>query len=254
MSGSKKIYIISDLHLGIDADLSSRDRELKLLRWFDMVMPTAKEVILLGDSFDYWFEYRKTIPRGFNRFIGKLAECADHGIEISMFTGNHDVWMFDYFQNEIGAKIYTSAIHRKLGNQKVLMGHGDGLGPGDRVYKTVKLIFNNKICQWLFARIHPNLGLGIMRFCSKDSRKLESSFDAKTERLIHYCEDSLDQNKIDAFIFGHRHLPIVYTLSDGSSRYINTGDWLHHYSYLEIDENEIKMKFFENENAKVYGN
>jgi len=143
---------------------------------------------------------------------------------------------------------------RDFGQQKVMLGHGDGLGPGDRVYKAVKLIFNSKICQWLFARLHPNLGLGIMRLCSKDRRQLLTNFDPKTERLIHYAEDQLSQREIDTFIFAHRHLPIHYTLSNGKSRYINTGDWLYHYSYLEIDQNEINLKFFENENAKIYGN
>lgn len=250
-----KIYIASDFHLGIKSDNGSSEREEIIIEWLDSIKSNAKILILLGDTFDYWFEYRNVVPKGFNRFIGKLAELTKAGTELWMFTGNHDVWFFDYFPKQLNAKIYKDPISVQWNNKSIFLAHGDGLGPGDHLYKFVKSIFRNRFCQWLFKRIHPDTGISIMKFCSKKSRELQDGdpYDENKERLISYCEKNIENNNYDFFIFGHRHLPIKHTLSNQKSVYFNTGDWLNHNSYLEYDGNEFNLKFFKSSNEVIYG-
>ena len=162
-------YFVSDFHLGIDSLTTSIEREKKIVEWMEKVASDASAIYFLGDMFDYWFEYKSTIPKGFHLFLGKLAELRNRNIPIYFFTGNHDMWMFDYFQEEFGIPVYKKPIIRKIGEKTFFLGHGDGLGPKDHGYKFIKSIFANPICQWLFARIHPNLGISMMKFFSRKS-------------------------------------------------------------------------------------
>ncbi|MCR9289299.1 MAG: UDP-2,3-diacylglucosamine diphosphatase [Bacteroidetes bacterium] len=254
-----KTYFVSDFHLGINAKLSSHDRERLICKWFDEVKNDASEIYLVGDVFDYWFEYRRVIPKGFSRLFGKLAELRDMGIPIYFFTGNHDMWMFRYFEEEFDIPIYRKPVIREINGQKFFIGHGDGLGPGDYGYKFIKKVFSNKFCQWLFERLHPDFGLWLMRFWSGKSREATAPEEAgflgeEKEWLIAYCHRKLETLDIDYFIFGHRHLPIDYTLKNGQSRYINLGDWLYHNSYAVFDGNNLEIRFFENESGNSFGN
>ncbi len=248
---SDKVYFASDFHLGTNGRLSSKDREKQIVRWLDMIKEDATAVFLVGDLFDFWFEYSQAIPKGYHRFFGKLAEMVDQGIEVVFFTGNHDMWMFSYFTEEMGIPVHRNPIERILGGKKFFIGHGDGLGPGDHGYKMIKKVFSNRLCQWAFARIHPNLGLRIMKFWSGRSREstdMEPGFlGAEKEWLVQYCEEKIKAEQIDYFIFGHRHLPIVYNLSNGISKYINLGDWLNYNSYAVFDGQELTYRFFEND-------
>ena len=166
----KKTYFVSDFHLGVDARLSSLEREKQICRWLDMVSLDAEAIYLVGDVFDYWFEYKTVIPKGFSRILGKLAELRDKNIPIYFFTGNHDMWMFRYFEEELGIPIYRKPIVRDIHGKTFLIGHGDGLGPGDHGYKFIKKVFAHPVNQWLFARLHPNFALPLMRFFSGKSR------------------------------------------------------------------------------------
>lgn len=253
---SKKIFFASDFHLGTDGKKSSADREKTIVRWLDSISDDMEALYLVGDIFDYWFEYGEVIPKGFTRLFGKLLELRDAAIPVYFFTGNHDMWMFRYMEDEFGIPIYREKIRRMIHDKQCMIGHGDGLGPGDKTYKMVKAIFANKLCQWSFARIHPNLGLRIMRKVSRKSRAMgpdAEEFDPENEWLVHYAEGKSEEN-IDYFIFGHRHLPIDYTLSNGSSRYINLGDWLYYQSYGVMEDGKMRLSFFENENGlKVLG-
>lgn len=253
----KKTYFASDFHLGTDGRFSSKERERIIVRWLDSIATDAESLYLVGDVFDYWFEYSKVVPKGYVRLLGKLAELRDGGMPIFYFTGNHDMWMFRYMEDEMGIPILRQPVRREIGGRKMLIGHGDGLGPGDYGYKFIKAVFSNPLCQWLFARLHPNTGLRLMRFFSGTSRQHtadEQGFlGPDSEHLIAYCEQVLQQEHIDFFIFGHRHLPIDYTLSNGRSRYINLGDWLEYNSYAVFDGVALELKFFENENARVFG-
>lgn len=248
--GDKKLYFASDFHLGTPSKEASFERELKIIRWLDEIKNDAHTIYLVGDIFDFWFEYRNAIPKGFARFKGKLAELVDSGINVVFFTGNHDMWMFDYFTEEFSIPIYREPHQLKVNGKNFLIGHGDGLGPGDNFYKVLKVFFNSKICQWLFARIHPNLGIGIANYWSKSSRirntkdRTESEFMGKKEHLWQYCESVQKVENHDFYIFGHRHLPL--DLEVGTvSKYFNLGEWVNYSSYGVFDGNHFELKYFE---------
>jgi len=246
MPGSK-IYFASDFHLGIPDSLTSRERENCIVRWLDFIKADASEIFLMGDVFDFWFEYATVIPKGFIRFQGKLAELSDSGIKITFFKGNHDMWMFDYFAKEMGIDIVSDQLILERNGKRFYLHHGDGLGPGDEMYKILKKIFRSKTCQWLFARLHPNLGVGIAQRWSKNSRaqnaKLEIFKDVEDEWLYSHSRELLQKDYYDFLIFGHRHLPL--DLSLGKSRYINLGEWLNFNSYAVFDGDHLELKYFE---------
>lgn len=244
----KKIYFASDFHLGTPSYEKSRVREAAIVSWLDSIKHDAEAIYLVGDLFDFWFDYKEVIPRGFVRFIGKLAEITDSGIPVYFFTGNHDMWMFDYFEKELGVTIYRKPIIREFGGKRFYIGHGDGLGPGDYTYKILQAFFASKVCQWLFARIHPNLGIGIANRWSRSSRAASGAKEAflgeNDEWLVQYCHKVLQTEKIDYFIFGHRHLVLDIQLNE-ESRYINLGDWLKEYQYGVFDGQLLELKRFE---------
>ncbi len=252
----KKIYFASDFHLGATGARSSREREHEILRWLDQIKLDAAALYLVGDVFDFWFEYQTVVPKGYTRLLGKLAELSDGGLPIYFFIGNHDMWVFRYFEEELGIKTYRKPIVEVLYGKKFLIGHGDGLGPGDHGYKFLKKIFANRLCQWLFERVHPNLGVGIANFWSQQSRRAhpaETEFlGPEKEWLISYSNRKLDELDADYFVFGHRHLPIDYTLKNGKSRYINLGEWLHYNTYAVFDGEEMQLCSFERA-LKVWG-
>ena len=248
----KKIYFSSDFHLGAPNYEESLKREKKIVAWLEMVAEDAEEIYLLGDVFDFWFEYKNAIPKGFVRLQGKIAELTDRGIKIHWFYGNHDMWIFDYIPKELGVELHKSEIKRTYNGVNFFIGHGDGLGPGDHGYKFIKKVFRSKVCQWLFARLHPNFGIGLANYFSHKSRKStgdadETFYGEDKEMLIQYCQEQLKQNsEIDYFVFGHRHLPIDFQLNE-KSRYINTGDWVKYYSYAEFDGKTMFLKNFKKE-------
>lgn len=245
----KKIYFASDFHLGAPNYESSLEREKKIVRWLDQIKEDAEEIFLIGDVFDFWFEYKRVIPRGFVRLQGKIAELTDSGIPVHWFIGNHDMWIFDYIPKELGVKMYKTEIERDFSGKKFFIGHGDGLGPGDKGYKFIKKVFRNKVCQWLFARLHPNFGIGLANFFSRKSRVATGTNDAKfygedKEMLIQFCKTTLKSKHYDYFVFGHRHLPIEFDLPE-NSKYINIGDWISYFSYAVFDGEKLELKYFE---------
>jgi len=248
LPSNKKIFFASDFHLGVPNHEQSVEREKRIVRWLDSIKHEAHSIYLMGDIFDFWFEYRHAIPKGFIRLQGKLAELTDNGIPVIFFTGNHDMWMFDYFTKELNIPVYRNPIELEINNQKLLIGHGDGLGPGDASYKILKKIFNSTVCQWLFARIHPNLGIGIAKYWSRKSRisniKREEKFQGEeNEFLLTYCKELEKTNHHDFYIFGHRHLPLDLKVSE-SSRYINLGEWVHFNTYAVYDGKQVSLKPF----------
>lgn len=246
---SNKIYFASDFHLGAPDYTSSREREDAVVRWLDFVKQDAAEIFLVGDLFDFWFEYKHTVPKGFVRLLGKMAEIADSGIKLHVFTGNHDMWMFDYLPKEIGVELYKEPIKREFSGKKFLIGHGDGLGPGDKGYKFIKKVFANRTWQWLFGWIHPNLGINLANFWSGKSRSANSGSDEKflgeeNEWLAIYSKEYLKKENIDYFIFGHRHLPLDLKVGE-NSRYINLGEWMNYRTYAVFDGKDLELKEFE---------
>jgi UDP-2,3-diacylglucosamine hydrolase len=245
----KSAYFASDFHLGVPDGHASRLREQKIVRWLDAIAPTAGILFLVGDIFDFWFEYRHTIPKGFIRLQGKLAQLSDAGIPVVFFTGNHDMWMFGYFTEELNVHIHRAPQQFMIAGKKFLIGHGDGLGPGDRRYKALKKLFRSSVAQWLFARLHPNLGMGIAHTWSRNSRlannkKGEDKFLGEDEWLWTYCREVESQEHHDYYIFGHRHLPLDLPVGE-SGRYINLGEWVNQYTYGQFNGAELTLKTFE---------
>jgi UDP-2,3-diacylglucosamine hydrolase len=245
----KKIFFASDFHLGVPDAESSQERERRIVRWLDHIKDEAHSIYLMGDIFDFWFEYKHAIPKGFIRLQGKLAALSDAGIPITFFTGNHDMWMFDYFPKELGITLYNDPVVLIHRNQRLMIGHGDGLGPGDTTYKLLKKIFRNRACQWLFARIHPNLGIGLANYWSRKSRisntKREEKFlGEEKEFLLVYCREMEKVMHHDYYIFGHRHLPLSIEVG-ANSRYINLGEWVHFNTYAVYDGHDVKLLTFE---------
>ena len=243
----EKVYFSSDNHLGAPNHLGSLDREKKFVNWLDLIKTDAKAIFLLGDLFDFWFEYEKVVPKGFVRVLGKLAEISDAGIDIYFFVGNHDMWMNGYFENELNIKVFYKPQNFMINNKKFLIGHGDGLGPGDIGFKRMKKIFTNSIAKFLFRWIHPDIGVGIAQYFSMKNKLLSGVDDIEfkgddNEWLVQYAKEKLNQDDFQFFIFGHRHLPLDIKLSDKAT-YINLGDWISYYSFAEFDGSVLELKY-----------
>ena len=246
---SKKIYFASDFHLGVPTPELSLAREKKICRWLDTIKNDAAEIFLVGDLFDFWFEYKYTIPKGTVRLLGKIAELTDAGIPVHFFVGNHDLWMKDYFIKELNVSVNHHPITRTFNGKVFLIGHGDGLGPGDKGYKILRKIFASKVCQWLYSRLHPNLAFYIAKRSSKRRKistgdKDEIFLGAENEWLYLYSKDYLKTHPTDFFIFGHRHLPMDLDI-EGKARYINLGEWISYNSYAVFDGRELALMKFE---------
>lgn len=247
----KKIYFASDFHLGVPTFEISKQRELKILRWLTKIEQNAEAIFLVGDIFDFWFEYKTVVPKGAVRLLGKLAELSDKGIDIHFFVGNHDIWMFDYFPKELGITVHHKALQIKLKGKQFFIAHGDGLGPKDYGYKRLKKIFTNPLCQWLFKWLHPDLGVRLANKSSSASRTVQTEpeyfLGADKEWLLLYSNYKLKQfPNTDYFIFGHRHLPLDILLENQQSRYLNLGEWFNHCTYVEFDGQALELKAFEN--------
>lgn len=248
MSTTKKIYFASDFHLGVPNFEKSLEREKLIVKWLDEIKQDASEIYLMGDLFDFWFEYKYTAPKGFVRLLGKIAEIVDAGIPVTLFTGNHDMWMFDYLPKELGVTIHRKPVTREYNGKKFYLGHGDGLGPGDKGYKFIKKIFSNPFCQWLFARLHPNFSMWMANYWSKTSRISNGNDDAKftgeeNEWLVVYAKELLEKEHVDFFIFGHRHLPLTINLKN-NSKYINLGEWMNYKTYAVFDGTNLELKYY----------
>jgi UDP-2,3-diacylglucosamine hydrolase len=242
------IYFASDFHLGVPDYDQSLVREKRIVRWLEEIRTDAAEIFLMGDVFDFWFEYSQVVPRGHVRLLGKIAELVDSGIRIHYFTGNHDIWVFDYLPKETGVILYRHPVKREFGGKKFYLGHGDGLGPGDKGFKFLKKIYTSAIPQWLFARIHPNFALRFAKYWSKKSRISNGSKDETfhgndKEWLVLYSKEILQKEHFDYLIFGHRHLPLDIKVGE-NSRYINLGEWVNYNTYAVFDGKELELKTY----------
>lgn len=249
MTPGKKIYFLSDFHLGAPDAASSLVREKKVVAFLESIRHDAEEIFIVGDIFDFWYEYRKVVPKGYVRLLGKLADLSDSGIRIHVFIGNHDMWMRGYFEEELNIPVYYEPKEFEWGGKQFLIGHGDGLGPGDHGYKFLKKIFRNPVCQWLFGQLHPTWGIGLANYFSRKSREKTGNADShflgeENEWLIVYCKEVLKTQHYDYFIFGHRHYPIDFKLSE-TSRYINLGDWIRNFTYATFDGNDMQLHKWE---------
>ncbi|MBN1339642.1 MAG: UDP-2,3-diacylglucosamine diphosphatase [Bacteroidales bacterium] len=246
----KKVYFVSDSHFGVPDRQKSLERERLFVQWLDEVKNNAAEIYLMGDLFEFWFEYKTVIPKGYTRLMGKLAEITDAGIPVFFFRGNHDVWAFSYLKEELNIEIISDSQVKTIGNKKFFLAHGDGLGKGDKGYKFIKKVFRNKINQWLFRWLHPDIGSMLGYFFSGKSRLshenhgIEKTNGEGIKRLTGFCHSILQsQPDIDFFIFGHIHKPAIINLNE-KSVYISLGDWIRYFSYAEFDGENLTGKFY----------
>lgn len=245
MQTNKHIYFISDVHLGLHPVEESLKREKLLVKWLDSIKTHTEELVLLGDIFDFWHEYKHVVPRGYTRFLGKLAELSDLGITIHFFTGNHDIWIYDYLPNEIGLNLYTKPLIKEYAGKKFYLAHGDGLGKGDIGYKFLKGVFTNKILQFLFARLHPNFALFFGKTWSKNSRYAKGIVGKpyageEGELLLRFAKEQEKKEHFDYYIFGHRHIPYDLKINN-NSRVINLGDWIDKFTFGKFDGKEFTL-------------
>ncbi|GAB3884298.1 UDP-2,3-diacylglucosamine diphosphatase [Spirosoma agri] len=247
LATGRKAYFASDFHLGAPDAVRSRQREQQIVQWLDTIRPNAEVIFLVGDLFDFWFEYKKTIPKGFIRLQGKLAELTDAGMRIEIFTGNHDMWMSDYFTQEMGIPVYRNPRTYEIGTKRFLIGHGDGLGPGDETYKKLKVVFEHRLARGLFSWLHPDIGIQIANAWSKQSRLSHYNHDdtvfngPETEWLFQYSRSIESQQHHDYYVFGHRHIPLNLEVTP-TSRYVNLGEWVSAKTYGVFDGSELTLK------------
>lgn len=242
-----KLYFASDFHLGVPSYESSLQREKRIIAWLEYIKHDAAEVFLMGDVFDFWFEYKHVIPKGYVRFLAKLAELVSMGIKVTLFKGNHDMWMFGYLEKEIGVKIVSDELILDRNGKRFYLHHGDGLGSGDKKYKILKKIFRSKLSQWIFSWLHPNIGMAVAAMWSKNSRiannKKEEFKNEEEEWLVAFSKERLKTEHFDYFVYGHRHLPLSIDLGDGRL-YINLGEWINYDSYAVYDGKDLELKYW----------
>lgn len=249
MEKQLKIYFASDQHFGAPTPELSAPREQRFVKWLDEIKHDADVLFLVGDLFDFWFEYKTVVPRGFIRVLGKLAELKERGIEIHFFVGNHDLWMDDYFEKELGIPVYHRPQEFTFNGKSFLVGHGDGLGPGDKGYKRMKKVFTNPFSKWLFRWLHPDIGVKLAQYLSVKNKLISGDADVKflgeeNEWLVLYSKRKLETKHYDYLIFGHRHLPMVINVGP-NSEYVNLGDWIIYFTYAVFDGNTFELKKYE---------
>ena len=244
----KNVYFASDQHFGIPNATESRKREDRFIRWMDEIKADAQIIFLMGDLFDFWHEWKYVVPKGYIRVLGKIAELKDSGIEIYFFVGNHDLWMKNYFQEELGIPVFFEKQYFEINNRQFLLAHGDGLGPGDKGYKRMKKVFTNPLAQWAFRWLHPDIAMRIANYMSQKNKMISGDEDKQflgedKEFLILYSKEKLKTEKINYFVYGHRHLPMVLDLSP-DSKYVNLGDWISYFTYGVFDGNSFGLKTY----------
>lgn len=248
MQKGKKVYFASDVHLGLPGNEPPLEREKRFVRWLDMAKQDAEEIILLGDIFDFWYEYKKVVPRGFSRFLGKLSEITDSGITVRFFTGNHDIWAYDYLHTECGVILHTDPYTCELAGKHFFLHHGDGLGNKDRGYKLMKWFFTWKVSQFLFSNfVHPNWAFWIAHrwsYKSRYSKGIAEVYRGEKEHIYQFAVEEAARNSYDYMIFGHRHTPIEVDLN-GKTKMFILGDWIVSSVYGVFDGERFKLEKFE---------
>jgi len=241
----KKVFFASDQHFGAPTRALSLPREQRFLAWLNEIQPQAAALFLVGDLFDFWFEYKEVVPKGFVRILGKLAEFRDQGIPIYFFVGNHDLWMDGYFEQELNIPVFYDNQEFLLADSLFLIGHGDGKGPGDKGYKRMKKVFTHPFSKWLYRWLHPDIGMKLAQYLSVKNKLISGEADVlflgpDQEWLIQYTKRKIETKPYNFLVFGHRHLPLYYPLND-QSVYVNLGDWISYFSHAVFDGKEMVL-------------
>ncbi len=240
-----KTYFISDIHLGLPNHQKSLERERQLVDWLKSIQAETEALYLMGDVFDFWYEYKWVVPKGYVRFLSAIAEFTDQGIPVYFFTGNHDIWAFDYLEKELGVQIIRKPVTHIIHQRSFHLAHGDGLGPKDYVFKALRKVFHSKTAQFLFSRLHPNFALWLGNTWSRKKRYSEEDMHNRflgedKEWLILYTKEMQKKQPADYYIFGHRHLAL--NLMIDHAQFVNLGEWIHQFTYAVFDQKELKLK------------
>ena len=244
------VYFLSDAHLGSLAIPHARMQERRLVRFLDSIKTKASAIYMLGDMFDFWDEYRYVVPKGYTRFLGKLSELTDSGVEVHFFTGNHDLWTYGYLEQECGVVVHKAPVTTEILGHVFYLAHGDGLGDPDPKYHLLRALFHSRVCQWLFNAIHPRWGMALGLHWAKHSRLKRA--DGKEppyqgedrEYLVRYAKDYLRSHQdIDYFMFGHRHIELDLMLSR-KTRLMILGDWIWQFTYAVFDGEHMFMETY----------
>ena len=243
-----KIYFLADAHLGAKSHSNTIDTERKLCRWLDSVKHDAHSIYLLGDIFDYWYEYKHVVPKGFTRLLGKLAEITDSGIEVHFFIGNHDLWLTDYLAKECGMILHLEPLITEIKGSKFFLAHGDGLGDESRSFKFLRRVFHSKFLRKCFSAIHPRWTIPLAHAWSGSSREgggITGFLGEENEYLIRYAKGKLkEDSEINYFVFGHRHIMLNLPIAEQCS-VVMLGDWITLFSYGVFDGVKLELKRWE---------
>jgi len=240
-----KAYFASDFHLGVPTYEESLTREKKIVRWLSKIESDCETLFLMGDVFDFWYEYTTVVPKYYTRLLGKLASMTDAGIKIYFFKGNHDMWTFDYLTKEVGLEVIDEELVTTINETTLYLHHGDALWKGETSYKLVRKIFRSRWAIWLFHRLHPNFGIGLANYLSVSSRKkngVKDELDIPLEKEYQYqfAMDHSTKNDVDYYILGHRHKPMDVPIRD-KARLINLGDWINKYTYAVLEDSNVTL-------------
>ena len=244
----KNVYFISDAHLGSLATEHRRTQERRLVRFLDDIKHKASAIYMLGDMFDFWYEYRLAVPKGFTRFLGKVSELTDMGIEVHYFIGNHDIWAYSYLEKECGVVLHRTAMTTEIYGSLFYLAHGDGLGDTDRGFRFIRSVFHNRLCQILFSSLHPRWGIDFGLKWARHSRlkrkdgKEEPYRGENNEELVVWTKKYMKTHAdITYYIYGHRHIELDLVLSK-SARLLILGDWISQFTYAVFDGKDITLK------------
>jgi UDP-2,3-diacylglucosamine hydrolase len=244
----KKIFFFSDVHLGLHDTAREKEKEQRLLSFLSHVEKNGEQLFIIGDLFDYWFEYKNVIPRGYHHVISKLATLVEKGIAVHYLAGNHDFWLKDFFPKELGIPVYKDPFGMTLLGKKFYFHHGDGLALNDAGYRFLKKILRSRISIFLYSLVHPDWTAPIAQGSSQASRKYTGHKDfGETDGMIQFAEKKISEG-YDIVIMGHRHKPLEHTINNGV--YVNLGDWISYNTYAEFDGTNIELKEW-NATAKI---
>jgi UDP-2,3-diacylglucosamine hydrolase len=245
---SKNVYFLSDLHLGASYLKNPLDNERRVVRFLDSIKDKASEIYLLGDILDYWYEYSRVVPKGYVRFLGKLAELADNGVKIHWFIGNHDIWIFDYLPNELGIEVVDGVAERQILGKRFFLNHGDGVGKHKLSFRIIRWLFRNKFCQAIYSMLPSCITIPFAHNWSSHSRKngedCAQAVEKHKENLLEFARDHASSHSdIHYYIFGHLHIIANEQISN-HAKCIILGDWIQHFSYAVFDGNDICIEYF----------
>lgn len=239
---SKKYYFFSDVHLGFGSREVEKIKEKRLLKFLDKISIDAEKIYIVGDLFDCWIEYRKAVPKGYYRTLSKLNEITESGTEINFISGNHDFWTNTYLRDDVGLILHDK-METIIEGRKFYIIHGDGLSGNDIGYRLLKMVLRNRVNQFLYSCIHPDIGLTIAQSSSRKSRFHSADNSRGSKGMLDFAKNKIHEG-FDFVVMGHYHKPqsTEININGRSGYYITLGDWIENYTYGEFSSGEFRIR------------